>query len=416
MQNLFHENRIFRSFLMFSTFMGIGRGMFGIFMMWVVHALFYNPMYTGIAGFMFGAPFVASFIVGPLVDRWNKARALQITCFVYLCVTALILAANIIFTPGVWLYFLSIFVFCLATLFNAPAHTAFLPRIVKGEDLIKANALMNITGIIGGIGVAVVLYLSLAGGADFILVYAFNTAFMFIALLFAVFLRSDESTEDAEKSDKATFKLYFSELKMGLSFVKKGLMLPLVIAAIFMSFFADVTHVNLPRFAEYHLGTASGFIILSGLALLGGLVGSYICRMTEARLELWKILVGAFIAAGVTRILFVNNIADNYTRAILIYILYVGLGSAIGIFYRAIVQKLPPKNLISRVDTTITSLRAVAAAIGALAGGALGTLLYRVDLVFIIQGVSYILIGLCLCLSKHVRSLPKIADLAEKHI
>ena len=147
-----------------------------------------------------------------------------------------------------------------------------------------------------------------------------------------------------------------------------------------------------------------------GLSLVGGLVGSYISRMTEKRFELWKILVFGLILAGAARIIFVNVIADNFSRAIWIYIVYVGLGSAVGIFINTLMQKLPPKNLIARIDTVTTSLVCISAAAGALIGGFAGALLPDVDMVFIIQGASYILIGLCLWLSKHIRKMPKIKD------
>ena len=413
MQNLFFDNRSFRSFLMFSSFMAIGRSMFRIFMMWVIHALFHNPMYTGIAGFLFLSPFVASFIVGPFVDSWNKLTVLRISCFVYLCIAVLLLAANIFFLPNVWLLFLAILLFCLASLFIAPAHTAFLPMIVEGKDLVKANALMNLTGFFGGLIIAILLFSLMDSATGFTIVYAIIASAILIALFFSIFLRNDEPSEQANKTKKNAPRAYFSELKDGLSFVKSGAMLALAVASVTMSFFADLAYVNLPVFAEFHLGTASGYVVLSALSLMGGLLGSYICRMLE-NFKLGLILAATFLAAGVMRFLFVNNIADNYSRAILIYILYIGLGSAIAIFYRAIVQNMPPKNLISRVDTTLTSITAISAAIGALVGGFLGTLLHIVDFVFLLQAVSYIIIGLCLCLSKKVRKLPKISELKSK--
>ena len=412
MLKLFAQNRNFRSLLFFSTFGGIGRGMFSIFMMWVVHALYQNPMYTGIAGFMFGAPLVASFIFGPLVDRWNKVRVLRIVELVKLCVVILILVSHIFFYLGPWFIFLAILVFSIASLFGSPAFTAMLPRVVDGEDLVKANVFMNITGIAGGLGLGAGLLILMAGEADFTWVYVINAAVLILSVLFAVFIRSEEPATPTADDSKGAFKTYLSELKTGLTFVKTGVMLPLVVVIVSMSFFADVAYVNFPKFAEVHLGTAFGYVLLSALALTGNLVGSYICRMVDTKFKLGKILVMGFITAGIARIAFVNVIPGNRTGGILIYVLYVGLASAISIFYQVLQQKLPPKNLISRVATTMTSLRAIAAAIGALVGGVLGTLL-DVDTVFIIQGASYIAIGVLLSLSVSVRRLPKIGELGD---
>lgn len=410
MQKLFAQNRNFRSLLLFVTFGGIGRGMFSIFMMWVVHALYQNPMYTGLAGFMFGAPLVASFIFGPLVDRWDKAKVLRVVEFVKFCVVIIILLAHIFYYPGIWLLLPAILIFSIASLFGSPAFTALLPRIVDGEDLVKANVLINITSVAGGLGLGAGLLILMAGDANFAWIYGINATVLLVSVLFALMLRYKEPVDAEKKNGGSALTSYLEELKTGFSFVKAGVMLPIVVTTMSMSFFSDVVYVNFPMFAEVHLGTASGYVLLSALALTGSLVGSYICRAVDSKFELWKILVAAFIFAGIVRIVFVNMIADYRAGGLLLYVLYGGIGSAIGIFYQVLTQKLPPKNLISRVATTITSMSAIAAAIGALAGGLLGTFL-NVDTVFLIQGGSYIIIGVLLCFSRQVRKLPKIREL-----
>jgi len=399
------ENKNFRSFLLFQTFNSIGVGMFGIFMMWAVHALYQNPLYTGIAGFMFVAPGVASFIVGPFVDRRNKVVLLRLACFIQLCVVTLLLAVPFAYWPGVWLMHLAILVSSIAGMISGPAQTALLPRIVDGEDLIKANALIRILATVAGLGIGVLLYMMMARGAEFQLVYAVNTVVLAIALVFSIFMRSGES-----QKPETDLKTYFAELKTGLAFVKQNVMLYLVAALVFLNLFAEIAVVNLPMFAEIHAGSASGYILLIALSLVGGLIGSYISRIIGSKFALSKIFVLGFIAAGAVRIVFVNVIATDFTRSLWVYILYVGLGSTIGIFFQTFLQKYPPKHLIARVNTITTSLCGVAAAIGTLAGGIAGTLLPDVDMIFIIQGVSYIAIGLCLCLSGRVRELPKMGD------
>ncbi|MCL2593156.1 MAG: MFS transporter [Defluviitaleaceae bacterium] len=411
MQKLFNENRDFRFFLIFSTFYGVGSGIFGIFMMWVIHAMYQNPMYTGIAGFAFSVPAIASFIIGPFVDRWNKIKVVRASCFIRSCMVLVLIIVPYFYSPSVWFFHLAILVFSISGVFSAPAFAALLPRIVDSEDLVKANALMSIVGIMGGASVGVVLYMLMVRGAGFELVYTVNVVVLIMALLSSFLVRNKEQKNISDKSDKNAIKIYLGELKSGFAFIKKGVLLPIVIAIVSMNFFAEVSYVNIPMFAELHLGTASGYIILSAFALAGGVVGSYISRIVETKFELWKLLVVGFILTGIVRIIFVRVIPNNFTRALLIYILYVGLGSMLGIFYGTLIQKLPPKHLIGRVATVFTSLVAIAIAIGAIIGGLAGTLLPDVDMVLIIQGCSYIVIGLCLCLSGRIRKLPKISDI-----
>ena len=404
------ENRDFRRFLLFSVFSGVGGGIFGIFMMWAIHAQYRNPIYTGIAGFMFGAPYVASFIVGPLVDRRSKVRTIRVASLVRFLVVALILAAHLFFEPGAWFFLLAILSYCVARVFERPARAAYMPGILAGEDLVRANARLNIVGTIAGLAVGGGLYALMRRGAGFELVYGANAAALLLAFLSSASLRGPESEAPAKGRDPAAMRAYFAELRAGFAFVSKGALRPLIVAGLFISFFSEMAYVNLPMFAQTHLGADSGYIVLSALALLGGIFGSLVSRAVEKRLELWKIIAGCLVAAGVARIVFVLIIEGGLARALLAYILSVAFGSAISIFYAALIQKLAPKNLVGRVAAIRASITSAAAAIGALAGGLAGRLLPGADMALLIKGGSYIVIGACLCLSASVRSLPKIAD------
>ena len=191
-------------------------------------------------------------------------------------------------------------------------------------------------------------------------------------------------------------------------------MVPLIFSMVFMKFFMELAHVNMPLFAELRSGHDTGYIILTALALAGGIIGAYLSKMVENKFEIWKILVALFFVAGTARILFVHIIADDFRRSLAIYVFYVGLGSTIGIFFRVLTQKLPPKKLIARVDAIITSLCGVSAVVGAVLGGFFGRVLFdldiNIDVIFIAHGVFYMFIGLFLCSFKAFRRLPKISE------
>ena len=360
---------------------------------------------------MFGAPLVASFIVGPFVDRWEKVKILRIVEIVKLCIVTLLLVSHLFFYPGAWLLFMAILIFSTATMFGGTAHTALLPRIVDSEDLVNANVLINIAGLAGGIGLGIVLIVLSTGELNFARFYGVITVLLFIAALCSLFFRYKEPAVLSDAS-KTPLNAYISELKEGLSFVKKGAIFFFTIAVMSMGFFADVAYVNLPMLVETRLGSAFSYMLLSFLALTGTLIGSFICNMIEARYKLWKILVVSFIVAGAARIVFVYLLADEFRTAIIAYLVYIGLASVIGIFYQIIIQKISPKNLLSRVDSAATSLNFIAGAVGALIGGFLGTLLY-IDVVFYLQGIVYIAVGLLVCLSRDIRSLPLVSKIGE---
>ena len=415
MLKLFLQNHNFRSLTLFSTFGGMGRGMFSIFMMWAIHAMYQNPMYTGIAGFMFGAPLVAGFLVGPFVDRWNKARVLRTVEFTKFCVVALMLVAHINFTVGVWFFFIAIFIFSASSMFSNPALTALLPRVVDSEDLVKANAAMNIFGIISGIGLGVVMFTFSTDEINFNRFYGITAVLLFVASLFTFLFRYKEHSGDTATSNEgsAPLKEYLKELGEGFSFVKKGALLFITIAILSERLADNIAYVNFPMFIDMRLGSAFSYMMFVFLAMAGSVIGSFICRLVESKLKLWMIMAAGFVVAGVARIMFISVLTDSFARAVVMYLVYVGFGSVVGIFYQVLIQKLPPKTLTARVYTATTSLSAVAAAIGALAGGLLGTHLY-IDNVFFFQVGAYIAIGILLCFSRQIRSLPVISSFGQK--
>jgi len=425
MSKVFSRNMNFKGFLLFSSLFGIGRGMFAIFMMWVVHALYQNPVYTGVAGFMFAAPTVAGFIVGPFVDRCEKIALLRIVCIVQLCVVAFILGVSLMAQPGAWLILIAILVFSIMGVVGGAAVTALLPRIVIPDDLVSANVITQIVGTIGGLIIGTSLYAFMTAGVGFELVYGVNGVILLVGLLASYGLRGE--TEAAEnlmddtdaagdlrgttQVDKNSQTSYLAELWEGVSFIKGGVLLPLAVAFATTSLFANIAHVNLPAFAEVHTGTGSGYIILSALALVGGVVGSYIAGIIAPKFALSKIFVMCFVVAGVFRVLFVYVIPGNFVRALLIFVLYAGLIGTVNIFSGTLVQKLPPKYIVGRITTINASLFGVTAAIGALVGGFAGRMFADVDTVFIIQGMAYIAVGVCLYFIKPVRALPMIGEI-----
>ena len=403
MSNLFKKNRNFRNYLLYQTFAGLGHGMFAMFMMWAVHARYQNTLYTGIAGFMFAAPRVASFIIGPFVDRSSKVAIMRVTRFVQLVIVGLLLVQPFMF--GVWFTFLAILVFTIANTICTPAETAFLPGIVGSDDLVKANAFIRILATVGGLAIGGFLYFSLDGRGDFTIVFAVNAAVLFLAFAFALLIRRDEKSLPEYDGGN-----YFAELKNGFSYIRSGVMAHLVIVFILTSIVANAAYVNLPMLAEIHTGSASGYILLAAVSMVGGVLGVYIARAVSVKLELFKIFVIGFIAMGAARIIFVHVIADDFRRALLILALYAGIVGAIGLLVHSLQQKILPKKILGRFFTIETTLLGLAAAIGSLVGGAAGRALPDVDTVFVIQGAAYILIGLGLCFSRHVRALGKIGD------
>ena len=91
------------------------------------------------------------FLIGPIagayVDRWDRRRTLY-TCDILRMILVLIIPIFLFHIKNLGLAYPLIFlVFCLGRFF-IPAKLAIVPDLVKKEDLLLANSLVNITGMI----------------------------------------------------------------------------------------------------------------------------------------------------------------------------------------------------------------------------------------------------------------------------
>jgi len=112
--------------------------------------------------------FLISPMAGVYVDRWSRRRTMYICDFIraalIFCIPIVLLRFNT-FIPIYLLIFLSY----SASRFFIPAKMSIVPDLVKKEDLLMANSLVNITAMIAaimgfGIGGVIVEWLGARGG------------------------------------------------------------------------------------------------------------------------------------------------------------------------------------------------------------------------------------------------------------
>jgi len=406
---LLKENKTFRLFLGYQFFSGLGGGIFQIFMLLSVHLIYENPMYTGIAGFLIAVPFIFSFAVGPFVDKSNKPTIMRWTTLIEF--TALALLA---FTPlheqiGILFMFAVILVFSIAALFESPSSTALLPQIVQNENIMKANSLIQIVQLIGGIGVASLLFITLRDGANanFSFIYGVSAIFLIIAFLLALFVREPDKKEVNAKPETSN---YISDLKAGAKFIRHNVLLFLVIAFVSMSMFTQIASINRPEFFEYYAG-AQGYVIFMIMALIGGIIASVLAGTLGSKFRVGHLLFVLFMITGGIRIVFVMVIPVSLIGAYIIAVLYAAISGPIGIAFTSLGQKIPPKDMVGRVDTIVTTIAAIFVAIGALFGGFLGSIVPNVGYIFIFHGISYVVIGVFILLVPSIRKLPKMDEI-----
>jgi len=409
MTALFKENKMFRVFLGYKLFSGLGGGIFTIFMLLSVHLIYENPMYTGISGFVIAVPFIFSIIIGPVVDKSKKPTIMRWTTLLEFAALALLAFTPLHEQIGILFMFAMILVFSIAALFESPSTTALLPQIVDEEKIVKANSLIQIVQLIGAIGVAGLLFVTLreGAGANFSFIYSVSAVFLAIAFLLAIFLKEPVKKE---VSNKPKAQGYFSDLKAGAKFLKRNVLLYIVIMSTSLMVFAEIASINRPEFYEYYAG-AQGYIVFMIAALIGGIISSILAGTLGSNFKVGRLIFVLLLITGGIRIVFVMVFPVSFVGALIIAIFYAAFSGPISIITTSLEQQMPPKDMVGRVSTISTTFAAIFVAVGALLGGFLGSIVDVVDHIFIFHGVSYGVIGVFILLVPSIRKLPKMGEI-----
>lgn len=172
--------------------------------------------------------FIISPISGVYIDRWTKRKAMYVSdllrCIFILLIPFCFLKFN--FFP---LIYILIFLSFSAGRFFIPAKMAFIPQVVKKEDIFMANSLISITATIAaviGIGAGAIIVERYGTMAAFIL----DGATFLISAVLIFLITTKEKGEflakdifDIGKYVVGTVKKSFvSELKEGLRYIFKS--------------------------------------------------------------------------------------------------------------------------------------------------------------------------------------------------
>lgn len=94
------------------------------------------------------------FLIGPIagvyVDRWDRRRTLYISDFLR-TILVLVIPMFLFYSRSLAPTYLLIFVIFCISRFYVPAKLSILPELVEAKDLLLANSLVNITGMIAAI-------------------------------------------------------------------------------------------------------------------------------------------------------------------------------------------------------------------------------------------------------------------------
>ena len=400
------KNKNFSILLFGRLITNFGDSIYSIATLTLIYTLTKSTFYSGITLFLISFTAILQIFISPLISKFNVKRFLIISqlfqAIILLAITYLIYVNKLQITT------LIIFIVCISFINQIvyPVQLALLPKIVKQEDLIKANSLFSIAyqgsdaffNSIGGFIITV-----------FGTIYAFiiNSITFFINSAIFIFLSNDLS-----KNTNSIQENYFTKLSSGIKIWNTPLLKPLLIGIIIINFSTSSLLTLLPEYSE----TSYFYGILLSASGLGILIGAFLSNsqiLKNIRLSTLYTTFTLGIALSWGSLSILNN--NSITNKIINFSLFLFGWILIGIlntYSQTMIQCIISKDKLDVAMSTMIGLSIAFSPLGALLAGVL-SIKYSIKTIIIITSLLIFSIFLFWLFNKNIRNLPSFSKLLE---
>ena len=401
------KNKNFSILLFGRLITNFGDSIYSIATLTLIYTLTKSTFYSGITLFLISFTAILQIFVSPLISKFNVKRFLIISqlfqAIILLAITYLIYVNKLQITT------LIIFIVCISFINQIvyPVQLALLPKIVKQEDLVKANSLFSIAyqgsdalfNSIGGFIITV-----------FGTIYAFiiNSITFFINSTIFIFLSNDLS-----KNTNSVQENYFSKLSSGIKIWNTPLLKPLLIGIIIINFSTSSLLTLLPEYSE----TSYFYGILLSASGLGILIGAFLSNsqiLKNIKLSvLYTIFtLGIGLSWGALSILNNNSITNKIINFSLFLFGWILIG-ILNTYSQTMIQCIISKDKLDVAMSTMIGLSIAFSPLGALLAGVL-SIKYSIKTIIIITSLLIFSIFLFWLFNKNIKNLPSFSKLLEQ--
>ncbi len=274
------------------------------------------------------------FLIGPVagvyVDRWDRRRTLYI-CDLLRAFLVLLIPAFLFYSRSIIPIYVIIFIVFSIGRFFVPAKLAIVPDLVDKNDLLIANSLVNITGMIAavlGFGVSGVLVEWLGAKSGF---YLNSLSFLVSGILiFSIAKKFSSQSLDLRELSREIVdvlrKSVFQEIKEGILYFIRNKEIRLTSSIMFILWAAlGAVYVVMIVFVQNVLNSATKDLGLLVMFLgMGLFAGSVIYGRFGQRVHHYKIIFSSLTLSGIMLIVFTLSISKYpcfLTAAALAFIL-----------------------------------------------------------------------------------------------
>lgn len=403
------KNKNFSILLFGRLITNFGDSIYSIAILSLIYTLTKSTFYSGITLFLISFTSILQIFISPIISKFDVKKFLIISQLIQAII--LLVITYLIFINKLHITTLIIFIVCISFINQIvyPIQLGLLPKIVKQQELVKANSLFSIAyqgsdALFNSIGGFIITI--------FVSIYAFiiNSLTFFINSVLFIFLSSDLS-----KNEKTitTQENYLSKLSSGIKIWNKPLLKPLLIGIIIINFSTSSLLTVLPEYSE----TSYFYGILLSASGLGILIGAFLSNTQILKNIKLSILYTTFtlgIALSWETLSILNN--NSIINKIINFSLFLFGWILIGIlntYSQTMIQCIVSKDKLDVAMSTMIGLSIAFTPLGALIAGIL-SIKYNTKTIIIITSLLIFCVFLFWLFNNNIRKLPSFSNLTKE--
>lgn len=403
------KNKNFSILLFGRLITNFGDSIYSIATLTLIYSLTKSTFYSGITLFLISFTAILQIFISPIISKFDVKKFLIISQLIQAII--LLVITYLIFINKLYITTLIIFIVCISFINQIvyPIQLGLLPKIVKQQELVKANSLFSIAyqgsdALFNSIGGFII---TIFGS-----IYAFiiNSLTFFINSVLFIFLSSDLS-----KNEKTitTQENYLSKLSSGIKIWNKPLLKPLLIGIIIINFSTSSLLTVLPEYSE----TSYFYGILLSASGLGILIGAFLSNTQILKNIKLSILYTTFtlgIALSWETLSILNN--NSIINKIINFSLFLFGWILIGIlntYSQTMIQCIVSKDKLDVAMSTMIGLSIAFTPLGALIAGIL-SIKYNTKTIIIITSLLIFCVFLFWLFNNNIRKLPSFSNLTKE--
>ncbi|MBO4844723.1 MAG: MFS transporter [Lachnospiraceae bacterium] len=339
------KEKDYRALLISTMVNRFGDALDAVAFTWLVYQVTHSGSWSAI---IFGLNMFPNVIVQPfagaIVEKKDKKRMIVGT---HILRGALLTVFLIVFLSGSvngWIMALFTLMVTSIEAFNMPAGTAFIPRVLKKENLTHGMSLSTMmSGVVTFVGTGLAGVLIAAAGIKTVMII--DIATFFIAAMIIMTIKAESPKEEQTKAEP-----YINVLKEGFRYIKgEPVIINFCIVAVMLNMIlVPINSLQAPLVSEcYHMD--SSLLSVIGMAgSIGAIAGSFVLPFVKKKLSIKMMIIyfGMLLGMGIV----LTPIAGSLTENAVIKSIFAALCFLIMTFCASLITGAVNIEFISNVD------------------------------------------------------------------